>query len=75
MINVTGSNKGNTMEDNLDTMEGRVNKMYKEDGWGILGIEDGFNPFNTESSARQAFRFCWESLDEFQKVALRDKHG
>jgi hypothetical protein len=51
----------------------KLNKMYRDEGWGVLAEAAGFVPVNTESSARAAFRFCWDLLDETQKTDLGKK--
>lgn len=54
--------------------EDKLNEMYREDGWGILAEAAGFNPVNTESSARNAFRFCWDLFTEEQQQKLRNRN-
>ena len=34
--------------------------QYASEPWGKLAIAAGFDPVNTESAARDAFRFCAE---------------
>ena len=44
--------------------EANLNAIYAQEPWGKLAIECGFNPYNTESMAREAFRLCAEKLEE-----------
>lgn len=45
--------------------------MYDGERWAELAREAGFEPFDTESSARQAFAFCAERIEELEAHADR----
>jgi hypothetical protein len=45
--------------------------QYLAEPWGKLAQAAGFDPVNTESSARSAFHFCADRIDALE-AALRD---
>lgn len=46
--------------------EERLNAQYAQEPWGKFAIECGFNPYRTESSAREAFRLCAEKIAKLE---------
>lgn len=40
--------------------------MYDDEPWAKLARGAGFEPFDTESSARSAFRFCADRIAELE---------
>lgn len=42
----------------------KLNEIYRNEGWGKLAEAAGFDPANTESAAREAFRFSSGVIDE-----------
>ncbi len=40
-----------------------LNQEYLQEPWARLAAEAGFRPVDTESAARQAFRFCAEKFN------------
>lgn len=51
----------------------KLRETYIKEGWGALAIEAGFDPVNTESSARRAFRHSAEKIaplvEALEKIA------
>jgi hypothetical protein len=45
-------------------MRDRLNARYREEGWGVLAEKAGYEPFHTESAARDAFRWAWDEIVE-----------
>lgn len=39
-----------------------LRERYRERGWGILAEMAGYDPLDTESSARRAFQWCYANL-------------
>jgi hypothetical protein len=46
-----------------------LREQYLSEPWGKLAAAAGFDPINTESAAREAFRFCAE-----REAALRQRN-
>lgn len=44
----------------MDT--GKLRQQYREEGWGVLAEAAGFDPVNTESATRDAFRYVCKEL-------------
>ena len=47
--------------------DNKLRAKYIEEGWGKLAVAAGFDPVDTESSARHAFRFCWDLMQKQQQ--------
>lgn len=47
--------------------EERVKQSYRDEGWGVLAEEDGLNPLDVESSARMAYQYCYDKIEELRK--------
>lgn len=47
--------------------EEKLRKMYRDEGWGKLAEEAGFDPIHVESQARTAFQFCYDKIKFLQK--------
>lgn len=52
------------------TDDEKLRKLYRKEGWGKLAEAAGFDPVNTESSARSAFRFSHEIIAEKDDILL-----
>lgn len=53
----------------------RQDALYADEPWAKLAVKAGFRPYDTESSARAAFRFCADELDRLtaENARLRAK--
>lgn len=56
-------------------MSGNLREKYIEEGWGKLAVEAGFDPVETEASARVAFRFCHVRIRLLEEEIKRLKSG
>ncbi len=45
-----------------DDRKAKQDAFYADEPWAKLATEAGFRPWTTESSAREAFRYCAESM-------------
>ena len=54
------------MTSNVKTKTEREDKLYAKEPWAQLAVKAGYRPYDTESSARRAFEFCAEEIDELQ---------
>lgn len=41
-----------------------LRRMYRKEGWGELAEAAGFDPVETESQAREAFRFSYSVIKD-----------
>ncbi|GAA6176906.1 hypothetical protein [Sulfitobacter pacificus] len=53
----------------------RLRGQYAAESWGKLAILAGFDPVNTESTARDAFRFCAKEIDRLKDAENREWIG
>ncbi len=53
----------------------KLNALYCEEGWEILAKKAGFDPYDTESAARRAFRFAWDEIIEREAELLYLRAG
>lgn len=44
----------------------KLRQQYRDEGWGRLAEEAGFDPVNTESSAREAFWYCQMRIEKLE---------
>jgi hypothetical protein len=49
----------------------KLNQMYRDEGWGVLAEAAGFDPVNTESSARMAFMFSYGVIEDKDMTIAR----
>ena len=49
----------------------KLREIYRNEGWGVLAEAAGFDPVNTESSARSAFRFAHQVIADKDATIAR----
>lgn len=59
----------------LTDRDAELNERYKQEPWGKLAVAAGFVPVNTESSARQAFRYCAERIADLEAELAKLRNG
>lgn len=56
-------------------MRDRLNARYDKEPWARLAREAGYDPFDTESSARDAFAFCADRIAKLEAEVAEMKEG
>lgn len=57
------------MQDNVT--QAKQDALYDGEAWAELAKEAGFRPYDTESVAREAFRFCAERITAQSEAVQR----
>lgn len=45
----------------------KLREVYRQEGWGRLAEDAGFDPVHTEASTRNAFRYCYKRIKEVEE--------